>query len=123
MLPYKRADRVANLLQQEIARLLEKGLSDPRLKKVTITRILMSDDLKQARVYFSLIGAKEEQAQAEEGFRSAKGFIKKMIGERVYLKYIPELEFFIDHSLEHSQRVENLIKKIHEQNEPEPEDK
>ena len=119
---YRRADRVANLIQAEIAQMLERELRDPRLKKVTITRVSLTDDLKLARVYFSLIGTKEEQKQAEEGFLRAKGLIKKLIGERVYLKFVPEIEFFFDQSLEYAQRIEELIHKIHEEDESDSED-
>ncbi len=120
--PYRRADRVANLIQAEIAQMLERELRDPRLKKVTITRVSLTDDLKLARVYFSLIGTKEEKEQARQGFYRAKGLIKRMIGERIYLKFVPEIEFFFDQSLEYSQKIEELIHKIHEKDESDSED-
>lgn len=117
MHPYKRAVRVASLLHRELAGFLERELSDPRLKKITITRVQLTDDLKLARVYFSLIGTEEEKEQAHQGLLSAKGMLKKLIGENVYLRFIPELEFIFDQSLEYAQRVDDLLKKIHEQNE------
>ena len=121
MLPYKRADRVASLLQREIAGFLEFELRDPRLKKITITKVMLTDDLKLARIFFSLIGTESERKQAQEGFSRAKGLIKKMIAQRTSLRFIPELEFHFDSGLEYSQRVDDLIKKIHEQEKPDQE--
>jgi len=108
-------------LQKELAGFLERDLHDPRLKKITITRVQMTDDLKLARIYFSIIGTDQEKADCQEGLSCAKGMIKKLIGERIYLRFVPDLEFRFDQGLEHSQRIEDLIKKIHEQNEPESE--
>jgi len=124
MHPYRRADRVAPLIQEEIARMLERGeLHDPRLKKITITKIAVTDDLKLAKVYFSLIGTENEVEKAKEGLFSAKGIIKRSIGQNIYLRYVPELEFHYDKGLEYSQRVDDLIKRIHEQDEHNPENK
>ncbi len=122
MHPYKRSERVSSLLQREIAGFLERNLSDPRLKKVTITKLEMTDDLKLARVFFSVMGADAEQAECLQGLNHAKGMIKKLIGERVYLRSVPDLEFKYDPGLEYSQRVEDLLKKIHEKDEPESQD-
>lgn len=123
MHPYRRADRVGPLIQQEIARMLERGdIHDPRLKKITITKIVMTDDLKLAKIYFSLIGTDKEVNEAEKGLLSAKGMIRKLIAENVYLRYVPDLEFHHDKGLEHSQRVDDLLKRIHEQDERDPED-
>jgi ribosome-binding factor A len=122
MHPYRRADRVGPLIQQELARLLEKGeLHDPRLKKITITKIEMTDDLKLAKIFFSLIGDEKEVAIAQKGLASAKGMIRKLIAENVYLRYVPDLEFHHDKGLEYSQRVDDLLKRIHEQDGHEPE--
>jgi len=118
---YKRADRVASLIQAEIAQMLERELRDPRLRKVTITRVVLTDDLKLARVYYSLIGTSEEKEQAKQGFARAKGLIKRLTGERVYLKFVPDIEFFFDQSLEYAQRIEELIRKIHQENESDEE--
>ena len=122
MLPYKRADRVASMLQKEIAVFLERELRDPRLKKITVTKVALSDDLKLARIYYSLIGTDEERKAAGEGLQRAKGMIKKLIAGNTYLRFTPDLEFHYDQGLEYSQRVDDLIKKIHEQNGPDTED-
>jgi len=115
MHPYRRADRVGPLIQREIARMLERGeIHDPRLQKITITKVSVTDDLKISRVFFSLIGTGDEIKQAMEGLKSAKGLIRKAIADNIYLRHTPDLEFFHDHGLEYSQRVDDLIKKIRE---------
>ena len=122
MHPYKRSERVASLLQREIAGFLERDLKDPRLKKITITKVQLTDDLKLARIYYSLIGTEQEKLESEKVLNRAKGMIKRLIGERIYLRFVPELEFRFDQNLEYSQKIEDLIKKIHEQKEPNSED-
>jgi len=122
MHPYRRADRLGPLIRQEIAQMLERGrIHDPRLKKITITKIDMTEDLKLARVFFSLIGKEEDIKNALQGLISAKGMIKKLIGEKIYLRYVPDLEFHYDKGLEYSQRVDDLIKRIHGQDGNNPE--
>jgi len=123
MHPFKRSARVASLLQREIAGFLERDLSDPRLKKITITRVQLTDDLKLARVYFSLIGTAPEKEQAMAGLTKAKGMIKRLMGERIYLRFVPELEFHFDQGLEYSQKIDDILKKIHNQDESDSEDK
>jgi ribosome-binding factor A len=123
MHPYRRADRVGPLIMQELAQALERGtIHDPRLKKITVTNVVMTDDLKLGKIYFSLIGGEPEIKKALEGLNSAKGVIKKLIADNIYLRYVPDLEFHYDKGLEYSQRVDDLIKRIHDKDERNPED-
>ena len=81
---------------------------------ITITKVEVTDDIKLAKVFFSLIGNEEEVKSAKDGLKSAKGIIKRSIAQNVYLRYMPDLEFYHDRSLEYSQRVDDLLKRIHE---------
>jgi ribosome-binding factor A len=113
MLAGKRAVRVGDQILKEIATLLLNRVKDPRVRGVTITGIKLSDDLKTARVYFSVIGERSEDERALDGLNSAKGFIKREIGLRMKLRYVPEIKFVHDPSLEGGSHLDRIFEKIH----------
>jgi ribosome-binding factor A len=112
MTGFSRADRVGGLIQQLLAELLQRDISDPRLQMATITAVKVTKDLRHARIYFTSAGAKEHSEQTAQGFRSAAGFIKRHLGPRLGLRYMPELEFFYDESFDHGARIDQLLKSI-----------
>ncbi len=112
MLSGDRSHRVGDQILREISNLLLRKVRDPRLKGVSLTDVRMSKDLRHAYVYYSLFGQDEQKKEAQAGFESAKGFIRKEIGERVHLKYIPDIQFKYDRSLEYGQKMERLLEKI-----------
>ena len=122
MLPGSRASRVGDLVQREIADLIMKKLKDPRVRGVTLTGVDVSRDLRYARVYFSLLGDETQVLQAQAGLESAKGFIRREIGLRMELRYVPDLVFKHDPSLEAGSRMEKLLRKIKEDDPPIPEE-
>lgn len=115
----RRAQRVGPLVFEEISRVLVYTLEDPRLKRVSFTRVEMTADLKIARVYFSMSGDPEMVEQALKALDKAMGKFKKAIGENLELRYMPELEFYYDKNLDHAQNIEKILKEIHEK-EPGP---
>lgn len=112
MLAGNRSHRVGDQILREISDLLLRKVRDPRLKGVTLTDVRMSKDLRHAYVYYSLLGQDEQRKQAQAGFESAKGFIRREIGERVHLRYIPDIQFRYDTSLEYGQKMERLLERI-----------
>jgi ribosome-binding factor A len=112
MLAGKRAVRVGDQLLREIADLLVKKVRDPRIKAATLTGVRLSDDLRHARVYYSVMGNKEDFERTQVGLDSAKGFIKKEIGRRMGLKYMPDITFKHDHSLAKGYHMERLFGKL-----------
>jgi len=111
-LHFKRAERVADLIKREISEMLIRGIKDPRIGLVTITRVSLSDDLKVAKVYFSVLGEEEDRQRNLRGLNSAKGFIKREMGKRIHLRYMPEIIFKFDPSLEYADHINRLIKEI-----------
>ncbi|MEE8185422.1 MAG: 30S ribosome-binding factor RbfA [Thermodesulfobacteriota bacterium] len=109
MTSYKRSDRVGDLVRKEIATMLLYEIKDPRVGFVTITSVSMSVDLRQAKIYFSMHGSDEDRKAAIEGLQSASSYIKRMLGKRVSLKYIPKILFKYDDSLDYGNRIERLI--------------
>ena len=118
---YKRADRVAALLREIISEIVTTQLKDPAVGRVTITRVKLSDDLKNARVYFNLLGNSQQRQNAVGGLKRAVGFIRAQTAKRINLRHAPELQFVYDDTLDYAENIENLIKKIHE-NEPRAEE-
>jgi ribosome-binding factor A len=113
MLAGKRAVRVGDQILKEIAILLLKRVKDPRVQGVTVTGIKLSNDLKVATVYFSVIGKDIEIKRALDGLNSAKGFIKREIGLRMKLRYVPEIKFLHDPTLESGSHLDKIFEEIH----------
>ena len=112
MLAGKRAVRVGDQLLMEISEQKKKKVKDPRIKGATLTGVRLSDDLRHARVYYSVMGNREDFERTQAGLDSAKGFIKKEIGHRMDLKYMPAITFKQDPSLANADHMEKLFEKL-----------
>ncbi|MCD6560656.1 MAG: ribosome-binding factor A [Desulfobacteraceae bacterium 4484_190.1] len=112
MLAGKRAVRVGDKVGKEVAVILLERVRDPRIRDVTITGSRLSDDLKQARIYFSVLGGELDVERAQAGLKSARSFIKKEIGRRMSLRYVPEIKFVYDSSLERGNHFERLFARL-----------
>ncbi|HEX2769652.1 MAG TPA: ribosome-binding factor A [Geobacteraceae bacterium] len=109
---YKRSEKVAEAIHELTSELLIKGLKDPRIGFVTITGVKVTDDLHLATIYFTVIGSDEEKKASGQGLDSARGFIRKEMGKSLHMRYIPELVFQYDESVEYGSRIETLLKEI-----------
>ncbi len=109
---FKRAERVGDLIKREISEMLIRGIKDPRIGLVTITRVRLSDDLRLAKVFFSVMGSEEDRTRNLQGLNSAKGFIKREIGKRIHLRYVPDIVFKFDPSVEYADHIDRLFKEI-----------
>jgi ribosome-binding factor A len=112
VLPGRRANRVGDLILREIADLLMTRVKDPRVKTTTVTGVFVSKDLRYAKVFYSLIGSEQEIHEAQKGLESATGFIKREIGQRMDLKYVPDIVFKHDPSLAAGDHMEKLLQKL-----------
>lgn len=110
---FRRAERVGDLIRREISQMLIRGIKDPRVREVTITRVNLSDDLRLAKVFFSVMGSEDERDRTMEGLNSAKGFIKREMGKRIHLRYMPEIVFKFDSSVEYADHIDRLLRKLH----------
>jgi ribosome-binding factor A len=109
---FKRAERVGDLIRREISEMLIREIEDPRVGRGTITRVSISDDLKVAKVYFSVMGGEEDRKRSLEGLNSARGFIKREMGKRIHLRYVPDIMFKFDSSLEYADHINRLIREL-----------
>ncbi len=114
----KRSERVADLIQREVAEMLVKSIKDPRIGFVTITKVTVSEDCRFAKVYFSVAGTLAERESSGKGLDSAKGYIRKELGRRLRLRYTPEIVFQFDPSIEYAIHMEEVIRNIHRGEEP-----
>ena len=106
---FRRADRVDELLKQEIARVVRVEVKDPRVGFATVMDVSSSRDLRHARVYVSVMGTEEEKQATMDALRGASGFIRARIGEALTLKRLPDLRFELDRTLEHASRIEAIL--------------
>jgi ribosome-binding factor A len=117
----RRQRQVAELLHEEISRLMQHNTRDPRLGFVTVTGVDVSPDLRNAKVYVTVLGDKEDQKETLAGLASATGFYRYQLKQDLSLRYIPELKFQIDTSLEYGLHIEKLLDSIQEEPENLPE--
>jgi ribosome-binding factor A len=116
---YKRSTRVAELLREVISEIIATQLRDPAIGRITITRVKLSDDLKNARIYFSVLGDAQQRRNTAEGLKRAARFIRAETAHKINLRHAPDLQFLYDDTLDYVENIENLIKKIHENEPPE----
>ena len=112
MKEYKRAERVGDLILREISTIIISEIKDPRVSMVTITDVKASDDLRHANVFFSVIGDEKRWKEASAGLKSSKGFIKRELGKRLDIRYIPELKFIEDRTMERGDRIDRVLADI-----------
>jgi ribosome-binding factor A len=112
MLAGKRAVRVGDQILKAVSLLLLERVKDPRVRGATMTGINLSNDLKHARVFYSVIGEKDQIERAQAGLDSAKGFVKREIGLRMSLRYVPEIVFVHDPSLESGNQMEKVFEEL-----------
>ena len=109
---FKRSEKVAEAIHEMVSGLIIKGLKDPRIGFVTITGVKVTDDLHLATVFFTVIGSDEEKSATEKGLNSARGFIRKEAGKNLRMRYIPDIIFKYDASVEYGSHIESLLKEI-----------
>jgi len=114
----KRSEKVGDLIQKEISHMLVRSIKDPRIGFVTITRVIVSDDCRFAKVYFSVAGSLAERESSVKGLDSAKGYVRRELGRRIRLRYTPEITFQFDPSVEYAIHMEEVIQSIHQKKEP-----
>ena len=110
-----RPERVGEEIRQAIAIALGREVQDPRIGFVTITRVKVSPDLQQVRLYYTVIGDERSRKETARGLEAAKPFLRRAVGNRVQLRRVPELAFEYDRGAEHQDRVEQLLREIEEE--------
>ena len=108
-----RLSRVEELLQREIANVLLNDMNDSRLKKVTLSHIKMSPDLRHARISFTVLDQKDIKP-AQTALKKASHYLKKHIAKNLDLRVVPELLFVYDKALQEAEKLVSLISRLHD---------
>ncbi|MFO7259522.1 MAG: 30S ribosome-binding factor RbfA [bacterium] len=108
----RRVERLGEQFRREITEILQREVKDPRIGHVTITEVEVTPDLLHARVYVRIMGDEARKAEALQGLAAAASFIRAELGQRLYIRRVPELRFELDRSLEHAMRIEQLLREV-----------
>jgi ribosome-binding factor A len=109
-----RSEKVGSLIKEELGLLFQRNFSMADFGFLTVTEVLMSPDLKVAKVYVSIFGDEERKKNSFAKLELQKPSIRSMLGHVVRLRYTPELIFYLDDSLDRAMKLENIFHKIHE---------
>jgi len=120
MTSHNRPERVAQMVQQLLGELFARGMRDPHLGLVTITGVKMSPDLREARVYWTVHGDSEQRKHTAKGLQNARGFLRHEIGMQLKLRITPELHFTYDEAIDRGERIEQLIRQVHDEERTRP---
>ena len=109
---FSRSSRVAEVIQREVAYILQQEMNDPRASAVTITHATVTRDMSSARIYFIMQGDEDDVKATEKVLNKASGFIRHELSTRVELRHIPKLIFTYDQSIERGIRIGKLIEDV-----------
>ena len=111
-----RPDRVGDQIRQELSEILSRReVHDPGIGFITLTRVQVTADLQLARVYYTSLGDANARKETARALTRATGFFRRQIGSRLQLRRVPELEFRFDESIAHQDRIEQILRDIHEE--------
>ncbi|CAD5938088.1 Ribosome-binding factor A [Planktothrix tepida] len=120
----RRVSRVASQIKREVSQILIDGIKDDRVGSglVSITDVDVSGDLQHAKIFVSIYGTEEARRETMEGLKSATGYIRSYLGQRVRLRRTPEVIFLEDRSLERGDKMLTLLNEIAHNRKPDEED-
>jgi len=109
----RRTERVQSLIRHELGEILQQEVKDPRVEGlVSITAVEVTPDLRLARVYLSVFGAAEAEEHAMAALNAAKPFLRHELGQRMSLRYAPQLDLHLDHSLAYADQVSRILRDL-----------
>ena len=112
-----RIEKLQELIKQEVGKMLLTDIKDPRIGFVTVTEVEMTGDLREAKIFVSIMGNDEQIKSSWEGLQSALGFIRREIGKRIKIRFTPEISFELDKSLDYSEHIQKLLLKVKKEEE------
>ena len=117
---FSRTSRISEEIKKELGSIIQHELKDPRLPDFTsVVSVSVSKDLRHAKIRISVLGDETQKKNAIEGLTSASGFVRKELGRRIKIRYIPELHFELDNSIEHGVYISRLINEVVKNENPE----
>lgn len=106
-----RVDKLDSILQREISTIILQDINDPKLGFPTVTEVVVSPDLKNAKVYVSFLGKNYMKRDGIQTLRKSKGYIKSQLAKRIKIRKIPDLIFEVDDTLDKAERIEDILSK------------
>jgi len=107
-----RPDRVGEAIRDELSQLIARDVHDPGIGFITLTRVSVTSDLQIARVYYTSLGDEKAQRETAKALQRATPFLRRQIGARIRLRRVPELTFFYDESIAHTDRIEQILQEL-----------
>ena len=107
-----RIEKLQELIKQEMSKMLINDLKDPRIGFVTVTGVEMTGDLRAAKIFVSIMGGTDQVKSSLDGLNSALGFVRREIGQRVRLRFTPEISFALDTSLNYGEHIQKLLLQV-----------
>ena len=112
----ERIKRVEELIQEEVADILQKEIKDPRIGFVTVSGVKVSKDLQNALVFVTVLGSEDNVKKSLECLENATGFVRVELSKRLkHMKYCPKITFKFDDTLQHADKINRLLKKIQDE--------
>lgn len=108
----ERVQRVAEEIKKEVGRIIHDELRDPRIGFITIIKVDLTRDCRFAKIYFSVLGSKKQLRDTQVALERSRGFIRKLLGQRMQLRYTPEIAFKLDEGPEYSIQISEILEKI-----------
>lgn len=109
MRTYKRQDQLGEVITRELSDLMQTRMKDPRVGFASITGVTLSPDLRYAKVYISVMGEADEQQATMRALHHASGFLRHELAQRLTIRYVPEIAFYLDQSIARGARVLELL--------------
>jgi ribosome-binding factor A len=104
-----RPDRVGEQIRQELSQIIAQQVHDPGVGFITLTRVKVTSDLQLARVLYTVMGDEKQKKETVKALERAIPFLRRQIGSRIRLRRVPDLQFFYDESIEHQDRIEQIL--------------
>jgi ribosome-binding factor A len=113
---FSRSERVAEEIKKAVSQIINNEIKDPRVSGlISVTKVEMTKDLRHAKIFLSIYGEESEKQKVFEGLKNAEGFIRKELAHRVRMKFIPEISFKMDESIEYGIHIYKLLEEVQKQ--------
>lgn len=115
----RRSERLEDQIRQDLSEMLQREVTDPRLSNgtiISITAVDLSEDLRHARAYVSILGSDEQARTAFKAIRHATGYLRRGLAQRLTMRFVPELTFVLDPSMARGARIMELLREINAEN-------
>ncbi len=110
-----RQEKLGELIAVELSDLLRTRVKDPRVGFASITHVEVSGDLRHAKIHVSVMGTADERVETMKGLKNASGYLRHELASRLVLRYMPEIVFKLDTSIEEGARILDLINKVEQE--------